>query len=262
LDAPLAERLDAARERLKTDSFPAVGRVPGAGELVLHVIPGSHPCATVEAALRLKLVRYRRVAQLPGVSSLQQLARFGSRTVPGLRIGGEHVVGSRLILRALDGLAPEPPLLPSDPSARADVLEAERWGDEVLQVQTRVIAAGALARHPEAATSYLEGSALAGRLPERAAAAYIRALYAVAPRLLGFSTPRALATLSERLDHVDALIARGVLGGARPNAADLQVAGSLRLLLTLDAHRAEIDARPGGALARRLIPEYAGRLPA
>ena len=53
--------------------------------------------------------------------------------VPGMRIDGERLVGSRPIMRRLDELVPEPPLLPP-PARRAatQVLEAERWGDEVL----------------------------------------------------------------------------------------------------------------------------------
>ncbi|CAN5450062.1 hypothetical protein BH20ACT17_BH20ACT17_03100 [soil metagenome] len=49
--------------------------------------------------------------------------RFAQRTVPALRLdGGEKVQGSRAILRRLDELVPEPPLLPADPAARDAVL--------------------------------------------------------------------------------------------------------------------------------------------
>jgi glutathione S-transferase len=53
-----------------------------------------------------------------------------------------------------------------------------------------------------------------------------------------------------------------VIGGETPNAADLQIAGSVRLLLTLADLRDAIDARPAGRLARRLIPRYPGDVPA
>src|SRR5687767_11015683 len=96
-------------------------------------MPGSHPCETVEAALRLKGLEYDRVDLLPGISPFHQLLRFGRRTVPGLRVDSYKVVGSPLILRTLDGLAHDPPLYPADPAARAAVEEAERWGDEQLQ---------------------------------------------------------------------------------------------------------------------------------
>src|SRR4051812_34266845 len=84
-------------------------------EITLYAIPGSHPCATVEAALHLKGLDYQRVDLLPGTSALVQLARFGKRTVPGLVVDGGKVSGSRLILRTLEGLQPEPPLYPRDP---------------------------------------------------------------------------------------------------------------------------------------------------
>jgi glutathione S-transferase len=52
-----------------------------------------------------------------------------------------------------------------------------------------------------------------------------------------------------------------VIGGDQPNAADLQIGASVRLLLTLDDLRTPIDARPCGEHARRLFPDYPGRLP-
>src|SRR5947207_590131 len=102
-------------------------------DLKLYVIPGSHPCATVEAALDLKGLAYERVDLLPGLSAPLQLARFGRRTVPGLVVDGYKVSGSRLILRTLDGLQPDPRLYPGDPA----IDEADRWGDEELQRAAR-----------------------------------------------------------------------------------------------------------------------------
>src|SRR3954465_9505868 len=95
-------------------------------DIKLYVIPGSHPCATVEAALHLKGLEYQRIDQLPGASPLPQLARFGRRTVPGLVVDGYKVSGSRLILRTLEGLKPEPRLYPGDPAGE----EGERWGGD------------------------------------------------------------------------------------------------------------------------------------
>ena len=71
-----------------------------------------------------------------------------------------------------------------------------------------------------------------------------------------------LAGLPAKLDHVDALAAEGVLGGAEPTAADLQIAATLRVLLTVgDLHQLLAD-RPAGELARRWFPDYAGHVPA
>src|SRR5438874_2451649 len=55
-------------------------------------------------------------------------------TVPALRFGDERVKTNRGIARFLDRVQPEPPLFPADPDLRAAVEEAERWGDEELQM--------------------------------------------------------------------------------------------------------------------------------
>src|ERR1044072_8895418 len=98
----------------------------------LYVVHSSHPSETVKRALALKGIPYKTVELLiPTQAPLQKL-RFGVRTVPALKLdGGEKVSGSRAILRKLDELVPAPPLLPADGAARAAVLDAERWGDEV-----------------------------------------------------------------------------------------------------------------------------------
>ena len=111
-----------------------LGRGMAARTPKLYVLPGSHPCAAVEAALALKSIAYTRVDLLPFSQLLIGPLRFGGTTVPGMRLEDERLVGSRPIMRRLDALAPEPPLLPPPGSPTyARVLEAERWGDEVFQ---------------------------------------------------------------------------------------------------------------------------------
>src|SRR5438270_10591624 len=90
----------------------------------LYVLPGSHPCAAVEAALKLKSIDYDRVDLLPMSQLFVGPLRYGGATVPGMRMDGERIVGSRAIMRRLDEVVPEPPLLPAagDP-AYAPVLE-------------------------------------------------------------------------------------------------------------------------------------------
>jgi glutathione S-transferase len=64
------------------------------------------------------------------------------------------------------------------------------------------------------------------------------------------------------LDVVDALIARGVIGGEVPNAADFQIATSVRALLTVrDLDRAT-NGRPAADHAMRLVPEFGNDFPA
>src|SRR5207253_4946210 len=81
----------------------------------LYVVHGSHPCAAVARGLELKGMPYRTVELPPPLHAAIQRARFGARTVPGLRLDGEKVQGSRAILRRLDELHPDPPLYPADP---------------------------------------------------------------------------------------------------------------------------------------------------
>jgi glutathione S-transferase len=69
-----------------------------------------------------------------------------------------------------------------------------------------------------------------------------------------------LASIGPALDEVDRLIATGVIGGDRPNAADFQIAASVALLRTFEDVRAAIDDRPAAALAERLYPWYPGRV--
>jgi glutathione S-transferase len=221
----------------------------------------------VEAALSLKSINYQRIDLLP----LTQLAIgplfYGGNTVPGLRIDGERLAGSRTIMRRLDTLAPEPPLLPplSDAVARARVLEAERWGDEVLQAVPRRILDAAFLRLPACIESYAGDAKLP--LPR----AMLRPALPLTAKLMGRRNhadddkARAdLAALPAQLDHIDAWIADGVLGGAQPNAADLQIGSSIRLLMTIGDVRPMIEgppARPALSLTRWFEP-LAGEAPA
>jgi glutathione S-transferase len=60
------------------------------------------------------------------------------------------------------------------------------------------------------------------------------------------------------LQRIDDWIAEGVLGGEPPNAADLQIAASLRLAMTLDDLWPAIESRPAGQMALRAIPDFPG----
>jgi glutathione S-transferase len=230
----------------------------------LYASPASHPCAAVEAALRLKAIDYKRVELLPLSQVLIGPLRYGGTTVPGLRIDGERLAGSRTIMRRLDALAPEPPLLPplSNAVARARVLEAERWGDEVLQSVPRRIIDVCFLRAPYAMESYADGAKLP--LPTglmRPAMPLTARLMARRNHALDEIVQADLAALPAQLDHIDAWIADGVLGGEDPNAADLQIGSSIRLLRTIADVRPLIEGRPCERLERWFGPQ-AGEVPA
>src|SRR4051812_46303448 len=233
------------------------------GEPTLYVVPASHPCAAVMLAFERKGLAYKRVDLPPMVHVAFQRLAFGRRTVPGLKLPtGDKVVGSRAIMRVLDGLEPDPPLLPADAALRAKVEGAEAWGEQVLQPLARRLLWAGFQRAPHALTSYAEGASLPIPLPLAARSA---PLVIALERALNRSTPLTvrddLGTLTAHLDRADGYIAEGVIGGDTPNVADLQIASSLRLLMTIDDLRPSIEARPAGRLATTLFGEYAGRIP-
>jgi glutathione S-transferase len=227
---------------------------------VLYAIPASHPCAVVERALQLKDVPYRRVELIPVLHRAVQHARFKTSTVPGIRFGdGERLAGSRAILRRLEERVPEPPLLPKD----IDVERAEEWGDQVLQPLARRLVWAAVKRRPQTMMRYADGADLP--LPDWFARINAPLVSRAAARVngAGDATIRAdLISLPGHLDRVDGWLDGGVIGRDAVTGADLQIASSLRLMLTVEDIAPRIDARPAGALARRIFPDYPGGVPA
>src|SRR5215218_6481460 len=227
-------------------------RLAPAVAATLYAVPASHPCAAVERALELKGIAYKRVDLPPVAHKAVQQALFG---------GG--ILGSRPIVRALDARTPEPRLVPEDDDARKPVELAEGWGDEVLQPLARRVLWSALRRAPGAMPSYSEGSSL----PIPAPLARLGApLVARAERRINAASDvgvRAdLASLDHHLARVERWMEHEVIGGERPNAADLQIGAGLRLLLTIEDVARAAGSRGAVDLARRWFPEYPGRVPA
>jgi glutathione S-transferase len=235
----------------------------GAVAIDLYVVHGSHPCAAVERALELKGLAFRRIELPPPLHAPIQRVRFGARTVPAMRLDdGEKVSGSRAILRRLEEIAPEPALWPADPERRALVERAEEWGNEVYQPIARRLLWGAIRRCPQALVSYSEGSRIP--LPKPAIRAAARALVRgeIALNRASDGAVRAdLRNLPRHLDRVDRWIGEGVIGGVAPNAADLQIATTSRLLMTIGDVAPFFAGRPAEAHARRLFGEQAGSVP-
>lgn len=230
--------------------------------LVLHVLPPSHPCLTARAALRFKGLDYERV-DLPMGKHVEMMAELygeGNTTVPGLLVDDEPVHGSRAILARLEELKPEPSLYPAAIADR--VREAERWGDEVFQDLGRRLPWGALHFRPEAlgimagATEPLDpaGTDYAIRM--------IRGTWKY-HRLDAVVLAADLQALPGFLDHIDELVADGTLGGAEPNAADLQIGATVRVLLSVEALHPLLLDRPATTLAERFFPrDRIGGIPA
>jgi glutathione S-transferase len=231
----------------------------------LYALPGSHPCAAVEVAMQLKSIDYQRVDLLPLAQIAVGPLLYGGATVPGLRVDGERLAGSRTIMRKLDVLVPDPPLLPppSDAVARARVLEAERWGDEVLQSVPRRLLDAAFLRDPACMESYAGDAKMPLPRPMLRPALPLTAKLMAKRNKADDGKARAdIAALPAQLDHIDAWISDGVLGGDQPNAADLQIGSSIRLLMTLGDIRPLIEGHACEALTRWWPQPQAGEAPA
>jgi glutathione S-transferase len=229
----------------------------------LYVIPGSHPSRTARLMLARKGIEYKRRDLIPVVSKgVLRIAGFRGVTVPALKIDGEKVQGSKEIARALDRIRPDPPLFPADPAARAEVEAAEAFGDVELQQTARRLLWNGLRRDKEPLRSYSAGAKLG--VPVGVAvktAAPIVAMSARSNEADDEHLRSDIAALPGMLQRIDDWIAAGVLGSDEPNAADYQIATSVRLMMTIDDLNAYIAARPAGELAMRIDPDYPGRQP-
>lgn len=233
-------------------------------EVRLYTIPGSHPGVAAQLMLDHKGIPYRRKDLFPVVSKgVLRAVGFPRDTVPAMKIDGDRVQGSREIARELERLRPEPPLFPSDPEKRGAVEEAERFGDEELQHPVRQIVWWCLRRNVPAMKSYSEGARLG--LPINAVTVRSATPLAILSARFNEATDenvRAdLAALPGLLQRVDDLIAAGTINGPELNAADFQIAPTIRLAMTLQDLRPLIESRPAGEHAKRVQPAFPGHCP-
>jgi glutathione S-transferase len=228
----------------------------------LYSLSLSHPSHAARLMLERKGIDHEVVDLLPGFHPVQlRAAGFRGGTVPGLKIVGATVQGSRRISRALDELRPEPPLFPSEPGAREEVVEAERWGEEVLQSVPRRMFRWGMAGS-NSMRRWMAADVIGSPLPGVVAVAgKPGAVYFARKSEADDAGVREVAaSLPAVLDHVDDLIAAGTIGG-EPNAADYQIATAVRVLLAYEDLRESIDGRPCAELALRVLPDYPGPIP-
>lgn len=232
------------------------------GQATLYMLKGSHPANAGRLMLETKGIDFKIVDMdlIAGVHDLRlKAAGFKGGTVPALKISGRKVQGTREIARALDEIQAEPPLFPKDPGQRAEVEAAEAWGHDVLQpVPRRLIRASM--RHNAGARRWFMGYM---GLPKFVAPATVPVISRIA-KAVGARPDTAqadLAAVREHIDHVGELLAQGVIGGSPLNAADCQIAPSVRFLLAFEDVRPLIDGTPAADYARRILPEYIGPLP-
>lgn len=229
----------------------------------LYTIPGSHPGEAVQLMLRHKGIAYKRTDLMPVISRLVVRGlRFPGPTVPAAKIDGRRVQGSLEIARELERVRPNPPLFPADSDKRAAVEAAERFGNDELQHPIRQIIWWAFQQDSSPLRSYSEGAKLG--IPIGLAVRTAAPIIAMEKRINEATDENVRANLAAygaMLQRVDDLIAAGTIGGEEPNAADFQIAPSIRLAMTLQDLRPLIESRPAGEFAKRIQPQIAGDFP-
>jgi glutathione S-transferase len=225
----------------------------------LYGMKHSHPVLASRIALERTGIPFDAHDVLPGLHGLVVRAHgFPAWTVPALEIGGRRVQGTLAIARELHRLAPAAGLFPDDAEERRAVEAAERFGHDELQALARRVFRWAGIRHnsvrawmaryvvglpaaPLAGYAFTPVMVFFGRFVSKASAAQVR---------------RDLARLPGLLDRADALVEAQTIGGDVPNAADLQILTSIRLLMAHEDLRPFIAPRPCGRAALRLIPDF------
>ena len=228
----------------------------------LYMFPGSNSVLTGRLMLEHKGLEYRCVTLIPGAHAFMMLGLgFPTMGVPGLKIDGRRVQGTRWISRVLDELVPERPLFPADPVRRKAVEHAERWGEEFQNATRRIFYCGAR-RDPKAFSSVMTpGRSLPARAALRMSAPLIVRLATGAHRATDEAGREDLMLLPERLDQIESWIADGLLDGDELNAADFQIAVNVRALLFAEDLAPLVESRPAlERWARRVAPDYPGRL--
>jgi glutathione S-transferase len=197
--------------------------------------------------LAFKSVPYTRI-DLPNMNHkpLLRLMGFGVRTVPVMKLDGRRVTTTRRITRALGVPVPD------------EALEA--WADDELQECVRALGRWGAVHDPPSMATFLDRPVLGmpASLVKRSLPVVGR-LTAMQMKVPDATAHAELAALPGHLDRVDALLADGTIGGEQPNALDFQIAPSVRLAMCFDQLRDGIAARPAGAHALRVCPDFPGR---
>jgi glutathione S-transferase len=229
----------------------------------LYSLTVSHPSVAAHLMLEHKRIDHRVVNIQPGLHPVVvRLAGFPGLTVPALELDGRRVQGSLAISRVLDEVRPAPALFPADPDLRRAVEEAEAWGERELQPMPRRMYRWGLSRERELRRRLLE---VAGMPAPGLTASLNGPLARMFAGMVGAddaSVREDVLHLPGKLDHVDALIAERVIGNGELNAADFQIAATVRVMLSFGDLRPVIEGRPAADLALAVVPYWPDEVPA
>ena len=226
-------------------------------EARLYTIKLSHPGHTARLMLEHQGIDHSVTTFPAGLHpALMRLAGFRGNTVPVLKIDGRRIETSLAIARELHRLKPDPGLYPADSAARAQVDEAERWGEAELQPVPRRMFRWALTQQRAARewTARFEGMPVPA-LQARTNAPLVRR-FANAVGATDERVRQDLAELPAKLDHADELVANGTLSLEQPNAATFQIGTSVRALTLFPQLEPLLAGRPCADIARSVLPEF------
>lgn len=222
----------------------------------------SHPARTAELMLAHKGIEAERI-EIPPASQRVLMRRHGFRggTVPGLKLDGQRVQGTRQIAQALEEARPEPALFPADRDARDAVEVAELWGEQTYQPVPRRIFRWAVSSDSSLRTLIAKSVGL----PVASVTQWT--MWPLSQFYLRYegggkeAARRDVAELPAHLDKIDSFIEAGTIGGTELNAADFQIATSTRVLLNFPQLRPLIEYRHAGKHAMRIAPDFGRPMP-
>ena len=141
-------------------------------------------------------------------------------------------------------------------------MDAERWGERVLQDVPRRIFRWGAANQPEL-RRWIAGEIAGVPAPRLAAAVNspVARRFARASDATDEHVRADISKLPDLLVSVDELISDGTIGDPEPNAADCQILASVRALMAYPALRPMMEGRACGQVAERLLPDYPDPIP-
>lgn len=196
----------------------------------LHQFKHSAFCEKVRLVLAAKGLEAKVVEVVPGLGQLEIFRLSGQRQVPVLVDGSEVIADSTDISLYLEERHPLPPLLPTEPKERAQVLLLEDWADTALASGCRRALLQAAASNPKLRSALLPDATpsslrqLVGALPGGL-------MGSLGDTLSTLLAPMEARQLHRNLDQLNQLVTgRSHLVGDQLSLADLAVVAQLSLL--------------------------------